>query len=72
MSEQTINSPLTFRGSLKNRQQLKELAKLWGENSRSKVILRCIEWAWMVEIGSGKIDTKPSEVGDRGASNAAE
>ena len=29
---------------------------------QSRVITRCIEWAWFVEIGNTKIDKKPSQL----------
>jgi len=43
------NSPLQFRAPDITLQQLRELSKKWGEN-RSKVIIRCIERAWLNEI----------------------
>jgi len=46
----------------KNREQLKQLKKLWGDTTQSRVITRCIEWAWFVEIGNTKIDKKPSQL----------
>ena len=62
MGKNSSDSPLTFRAPAKNRQQLTELRRLWGDQSLSRVITRCIEWAWLVEVGKDRIGIKPSEV----------
>lgn len=62
MSKNAADPPLTFRAPTKNREQLKQLKKLWGDTTQSRVITRCIEWAWFVEIGNTKIDKKPSQL----------
>lgn len=44
------NAPLQFRAPDITVGQLNDLSKAWGEN-RSKVIIRCIERAWLNEPG---------------------
>jgi EAL domain-containing protein (putative c-di-GMP-specific phosphodiesterase class I) len=44
-------SPVQFRAPDITMRQLQELSKKWGEN-RSKVIIRCIERAWLNEKSS--------------------
>lgn len=62
MSKNATDAPLTFRAPTQNRKQLQELKRHWGDTSQSRVITRCIEWAWLVEIGSHQIGVKPSEL----------
>ena len=49
MPKSNNNSPLQFRAPEITYHQLQDLSKKWGEN-RSKVIIRCIERAWLKEI----------------------
>jgi len=63
LGKNASDPPLTFRAPAQNRKQLRELKKLWGDTNQSRVITRCIEWAWLVEIGSNGIDVKPGEIG---------
>jgi predicted DNA-binding protein len=56
MTETKNNSPLQFRAPDITLQQLRDLSKKWGEN-RSKVIIRCIERAWINEISSQQEQT---------------
>ena len=51
MTKSKNNSPLQFRAPDITMQQLRDLTKKWGEN-RSKVIIRCIERAWLNEMPS--------------------
>ncbi len=69
MSKDASDPPLTFRAPAENRKQLKQLKKLWGDTNQSRVITRCIEWAWFVEIGQAKVSKTPGQLieeeGDR-------
>jgi len=42
---------ISFRAAQKTEEQLDQLQKVWGENSRSRVIIRCIDWVWLLETG---------------------
>ncbi len=57
MPKANNNSPVQFRSPDITLQQLCELSKKWGEN-RSRVIIRCIERAWLNEESSQQKNTK--------------
>lgn len=52
---------ISFRAAQKTKEQLDQLRKVWGENSRSRVIIRCIDWVWLLETGQ-VVEKTPSAI----------
>jgi hypothetical protein len=59
-------SPISFRPPDITQTQLKSLADKWGD-SRSQVIIRCIDRAWMFEFGNVSLENQiSSDKSERG------